>query len=82
MGQIQLIVSSAMMSVRHFDLGWIDVWWGLLCTPAPAYVGSNRAIDTAAGLFPRMQENKYLSVYKILGMSGILYVARMMLCKT
>ena len=41
-----------------------------------------QAIDPAAGLFTTMQEIKWLSVYKILGKSEVLYMARMVLCKT
>jgi hypothetical protein len=48
---------SSMMSVRHCAR-WIEVWRGLTVTPRPAYVGSNKAVDIAASLFPRMQEIK------------------------
>jgi hypothetical protein len=44
--------------------------------------GVKQAIDPAAGLFATMQGIKWLSVYKILGKSEVLYMPRMVLCKT
>jgi hypothetical protein len=44
--------------------------------------GVKQAIDPAAGLFATMEGIKWLSVYKILGKSEVLYMARMVLCKT